>query len=224
MNHIIGDSRVKGLKDIKLTLDVTEVCSKPGARIADLLDTVDYLTILHHGLENARTHFYVWVGICDITVRLRKGNYQEVIFKELDAHRRSKIFKDLDTLESKIKNEYGVPIFCPIIPLSLSVWNQTLIKHHKTSHLDHSSQYHSMQTKLEQEVITFNDYIIKKNMINNIRTPMLSQDFTHNRGKSKGQIKAYYKYSNLVDGCHPDKKISSKFTKSIIQAIKKNRS
>ena len=121
MNFIVGDSRAKILKDVMGNLVVEEVWARPGGKIVHMEKMVNDLTYLHHGESNEKSHFYIWVGICDITTRLRdyKSKYEEVIvdIEEIEL-KRARMLEDLRKLASTTINQYGKPIFCPIIPMT----------------------------------------------------------------------------------------------------------
>ena len=222
MNFIVGDSRAKILKDVMGNLVVEEVWARPGGKIVHMEKMVNDLTYLHHGESNEKSHFYIWVGICDITTRLRdyKSKYEEVIvdIEEIEL-KRARMLEDLRKLTSTTINQYGKPIFCPIIPMNISAWNHHRKSCNKTTKLEYQKDYAHMQKILENEVSKFNEIIIEINKSNNVVTPMINKDFLHNRGKGR----ATPMYWELVDGCHPSKNITTKFRKSLKAAIRANR-
>jgi hypothetical protein len=221
MNHIIGDSRVRGLKMILSGVEVSEIWSRPGGKIEHMKRMVDDIIILHQGEENARTHIYIWVGICNITKRIKEKKYEEVIFSKAAANKeREDLFVELQQLSTHIYQQYAAPIFCPIIAMDLRQWNEHRLASKKTTVLKYADQYSIMQKDLEHEVAVFNQHLIKMNVENGLTTPMINQDFLHSRGK--GRVTP--RYRELVDGCHPSGPLLMRFKKSITKAMKKNKS
>jgi hypothetical protein len=219
MNHVIGDSRVKGLKGMLSGVDVSEIWSRPGGKIEHMKKMVDDITILHQGEDNARTHIYLWVGICNLTTRLKEKNYEEVIFSKSAADKeRADLYAKLQQLSTHIYQQYAAPIFCPVIAMNLRQWNEHRLTTRKTSALKYADQYGSMQKDLENEVALFNQQFIKIYVENGLTTPMINQDFLHSRGK--GRVTP--RYRELVDGCHPSGPLLMKFRTSITKAMKKN--
>jgi hypothetical protein len=222
MNHVIGDSRVRGLKGLLSNIVVSEVWSRPGGKVEDMAGMVDDLTILHQGEEASRSHFYIWVGICNLTKRVKHKakKYEEVIFSKEDAGKnRQKIFDEIHKLSKHTFMQYAAPVFCPIISMNLKVWNEFRLATSKTCELRYKDQYQKMQEDLENEVVLFNKFIIHLNVDNGVVSPMFNNDFLHCRGK--GRVTP--KYGELVDGCHPSGKLLLKFKKSLIKAIESNK-
>jgi len=216
---MIGDSRVRGLKELISSSDVSDIWLRPGGRVEDMSKFVDDLTILHQGEDNSRAHFYVWVGICNLTKRLRHSRYEEVIFSKEDADKnREHLRAKIELLAKHIVEQYAAPIFCPIFPMNLKNWNEHRLAQKKTSELRFKEKYNQMQIQLENEVVLFNKFLIHLNVENNLLTPMFNNDFLHNRGK--GRVTA--RYNDLVDGCHPGGKLVLKFKKSFLKALEGN--
>ena len=114
MNYLVGDSRVRGLRECVSRLDFSDIWSSPGARVQNMFKLVDDLTILHHGESNTKAHFYFYVGICDITERLRGPNYEEVIFNSTQFQdRKLQLYQEIDRLANATRNQYAMPIFAP---------------------------------------------------------------------------------------------------------------
>ena len=220
MNYLIGDSRVRGFKNILSKSLVEEVWAKPGGKLSAMEEMINDLNILHHGESNTRSHFYIWVGICNLTKRIREGGYEEVIFskQEMDEQRQS-LYSQLESMATFVFNNYGSPIFCPIFPMHLHTWNCHRLKTRKTTKLMHRDNYAEMQEGLEQEVLLFNNRLIQINKENGMSTPMFNNDFIHSRGK--GRVSPRYK--ELTDGCHPDEILLIRFKKSIMASINANK-
>lgn len=223
MNFIIGDSRVRGLKDIVPNLIYTEVWSRPGARVENLFEMVEGVTILHHGVENARSHIYVSIGICNLTERLKgsRPKYEEVVFNKTKFNEyKVKLYNEMLSLTKYAKSQYSVVIFCTIYPLNLSIWNHHRLNTKRTSYLKFEAEYSQMQFDLEEAVSEFNKFIIKINSETGLSTPMLGRDFFRNRGKGRKEPR----FSDLVDGCHPNGSLNNKFKTTLESARKKNSS
>ena len=219
MNYLIGDSRVRGVKEFLSTVHVNEVRTRPGGKFEHMYQLVDELTYLHHGIDNERAHFYIWVGICNLTKRIKGNGYEEVICS-LDSAVTNRVHcqEELYKLANHIKNQYGTPIFLPIYPMELSKWNQHRLTTNRTRVLMYSEKYAEMQKKLENEVTILNKQIIELNSNNGVRTPMIHKDFSHSRGKGR----ATPRYGELADGCHASSLLNAKFKKSLMNAITKN--
>lgn len=219
MNYLIGDSRVRGVKQFLSTVHVNEVCTRPGGKIEQMYQLVDELTYLHHGINNERAHFYIWVGICNLTKREKGMGYEEVIFSsEAAVISRVRWVEELSKLAKYIRNQYGSPIFVPIYPMELSKWNYHRLNSNKTKFLLHTEKYTEMQKDLEIEVNFFNKQIVALKNENGVRTPMVNKDFFHSRGKGRTTPR----YGELPDGCHASSSLNGKFKKSIMNAINKN--
>lgn len=220
MNLMVGDSRVRGFKKVLSTLEVADVWSRSGGKIEHMADLIEDLTILHHGEHNEKAHFYIWVGICNLTKKLKGRDYEEVIFSKEEAlANRDRWCTDLRNLTSLTKKQYATPIFCPLYPMDLAKWNQTRLASKKTKTLKHSGHYDIMQKNLEDEVAIFNKFVINLNLENGVKTPMVHNDFFHSRGK--GRVTP--RYGELKDGCHPSIMLKGRFKKSILMAMSKNR-
>lgn len=200
---------------------VTNVWSKPGAHFSHMHELVDDLTILHHDdmPKSSRNHFYISCGICDLTTRNRGHKYEEVVFHSLGEGERADLHKIIEDVAKHTRNQYGLPIFCTVYPMSLREWNATLLRTRKTDTLKFKDSYANMQQLLERELEQLNDSLININLSNGVTTPMLHKNIIHNRGNS--QIK--YRYNTLSDGCHPSASLINKCRKSLNQAIVKNR-
>ena len=220
MNYLVGDSRVRGFRDIVPRFEFPDVWSRPGGHIRDMLEWVDDLTILHHGEENTKAHFYFAIGICDVTERLRGHNYDEVIFNnQLYQDRKPSIFREINDLILATRNQYAMPIFCTIPPLSLQKWNHHRLATNKTSHLVHINAYSQMQIDLENALTELNNHLTNINIGNGFATPMMHRDIEHNRGKGKKVVN----YKTLIDGCHFSNSLLLKCKKTLMVAYTKNR-
>ena len=220
MNYIIGDSRVRGFRGMIPNLDFQDIWARPGGHVRDMFELIDDLTILHHGEENSRAHFYISVGICDLTERLRGVNYDEVIFdKHQFLTRKGNLYNEFENLATAVTNQYAKPVFCTILPLSLSVWNTHRLTTNKTSHLVHAHEYPQMQKDLETEIGHLNNFLIGLNIRIGMSTPMMFRDIQHNRGRGR----KITKYCELVDGCHPNRLLLDKCKRSLMTAYSKNK-
>ena len=220
MNYLIGDSRVRGFRNLLPKSLVEEVWAKPGGKILDMEEMINDLTILHHGETNVRSHFYIWVGICNLTKRLRERGYEEVIFCKQDFGEQSCVlYSQIESIATSVFSNYGVPIFCPIIPMHLETWNNHRLDMGKTTKLLQCENYAQMQEGLEQEVVIFNNRLIQLNKENGFATPMIYNDFAHSRGKGRVTLR----YKDLVDGCHPNDALLQRFKKSLTASIRVNK-
>lgn len=220
MNYIIGDSRVRGLRRFVPNIEFAEIWSQSGGKVSDMFQWVEDLTILHHGEENSRAHFYVWIGICNLTKRLKGDNYEEVIFNKSDFQiQKSNLYREVENLSVAVRNQYAVPIFCTIPPLSLQMWNHHRLSIHKTVTLNYDQNYPQMQHDLESEVSDLNDLFVRINRRNGVTTPMLHRDLEHSKGKGR----KIYKYNMLSDGCHLNRSALLKCKNSIMIAYGKNK-
>ena len=220
MNYLIGDSRVGGFKNKLSKFEVEDVWFKPGGRFENMNELVLDLTILHHGEDNQRAHFYIWAGICNLTKKLRGDWYEEVIFSTEEAeNKRHELHSKIEQLSRTVTNQYAFPIFCPIIPMEIKTWNEHRMSVGRTNRLVFHEEYKEMQKSLEEEVTILNNHLIKINNENGMATPMLHNDFLHNRGK--GRVSPRYK--DLSDGCHATDPLIKRFKKSLLAAIETNK-
>jgi hypothetical protein len=221
MNIFIGDSRVRGFKEVLSNVEIADVWARPGGKVSDMFKLVDDLTVLHQGEENSRTHFYIWVGICNLTKKITDKNtqYEEVLFDGNDLEKqREKLYDEFYKLSSHVFKQFGAPIFCPIFPMNIKQWNEHRLCQSKTSNLQFSHNYDQMQIDLEREVVLLNTFLIHLNVENSMSTPMFNNDFLHSRGK--GRLTA--RYGDLTDGCHPNIKLILKFKKSFMKSVEYN--
>ena len=220
MNYLVGDSRVRGLRDYVPRLDFCDIWSRPGARVQNMFELVDDLTILHHGESNTKAHFYFSVGICDITERLRGPDYEEVIFNSTQFQdRKVVLYQEIDRLASATRNQYAMPVFCTIYPLGLSVWNHHRLNTGRTNRLVHENSYSDMQRNLEIEIAEFNNYLVRTNINNGFTTPMMHRDLIHNRGRGRSIVR----YNDLADGCHLNNSALLRCKTSLMVAYTKNK-
>ena len=221
MNAIFGDSRVGSLKRHRskhsFKLEVEDIWAKGGAKLFDMQKFVSKHIVLHHPpITPGKTHYYIGVGICDLTTKLSifENNYQEVICVE---NKTNSFSAELDELNKKILRENGVPVFMTIYPMCLMTWNTLRLNQNKTSELNYRNEYSQMQRNLEQAVIECNNHIIETNKNNKVHTPMVHLNMLRNRKNKK-----YYLYKMLEDGCHPSEYLIDEIIKSIDRAMALN--
>ena len=221
MNVILGDSRVLTMKRSNLSWNLREVediWGSPGGNFRTCLDLVDDNIIYHHPpITYGTTHYYIATGICDITTKLTKPGYQEIVFRS-DEGLADKIKTDISKVENHILKQAALPIFCTIYPMSLKVWNCQRLKQNKTKYLKHENEYSNMQEDLNKTVEMINDYLIKTNIRNCVATPL-----THLAINKSRRGKQYIYFNDLIDGCHPDSPAISKMVVSINKALARNK-
>lgn len=222
MNSLIGDSRVRGLKSGSLSSRLSEVLCTPGAKLLMLEEDIRDVILSHHGedLHEGKLHLYISAGICDITTRTKGRNYQEITF---DNKRMTQIIQNMNDnisqLNSMVKNEGALPIFCTIYPMSLKDYNASLLHDRKTLKLMHQGDYESMQRNLEYAIHKVNEHIVSVNSSNQMHTPFLNKCMQHSRGGGNFTVK----FNLLKDGCHPNNLLKQKIISSLTTTIKKNR-
>lgn len=223
MNAIIGDSRVLGLKrhrNVYKLHAVEGIWGQPGAGYNVCETLVNNHTIYNHPpIFQGRTHFYIFAGICSLTTRLQEAGrrYQEVIFHD-PSNTISRVKSEILELNSTIKREGGLPIFCTLISMHLSTWNELRLAKRKTRELRHRDNYENMQSELEMAVAELNEFIVQTNMDNGVATPLI-----HTAISSRKHGKTFILYKkHLADGCHPKDNTYLKIINSINRAISQN--
>ena len=107
---------------------------------------------------------YFVAGLPDITAKLRDYNYEEIVYgPESPLETCERMEADLTTISTSIKNANWLPIFCPIVPMSLQDWNNVRGKQHKTTYILHHNYYPDMQYQLEHATILVNKSITSIN-------------------------------------------------------------
>jgi hypothetical protein len=152
MNVLIGDSRVLSIKKSPVAhklSEVEDIWGKPGCTIRQCASLVEDNIIFHHPpIVQGYNHYYINVGICDITNRLRSKGYEEVIFNN-DTTQAQMVMNDLDKLSQNVWDMGAMSVFCTIPTMHLQTWNEVRLKQKKTTTLNYQDQYSRMQTELD---------------------------------------------------------------------------
>ena len=115
MNTLIGDSRVRGLREGNLQNLLAEAITVPGAKICVLEEQVLNIMQIHHDDDpyDGKLHVYLSAGICNLTQRIKNSNYQEVIFDLANSESIiNETIRQLSDMSSLILQEGAVPILC----------------------------------------------------------------------------------------------------------------
>ena len=159
-------------------------------------------------------------GLPDLTEREKdyEENYEEVVYtRETPKETSYRLDSIYANASSIVKEEGWTPIFCTIIPMSLTDWNNTRLAQNKTHYLLHHNHYEDMQYHLNLAVELSNKSIVAINRSNHVHTPYL-----HNTIIKVDHQKHTYKFNRLVDGVHPNKAVLEQMSKIIYNAIKAN--
>jgi hypothetical protein len=178
-------------------------------------------------LSTQKTHIYFLAGIPDITEKYTSTNphylYTECIHTEDPQHTIDRLKNDITHTNETILSLGAIPIFCTITHCNISMYNNFLLKRHKTSVQHHTQFYQDMHTRISHIIDTVNNFITATNRNNNMSTPLLHSCIKKKRGRAK---KGYYiyKWDNLYDGLHGNDTTREHWARSLHIAITKNRS
>ena len=103
----------------------------------------------------------------------------------------------------KIKK--ATPIFCTITrSMNIKLYNEYLLKTHKTHTLHHTANYHKMQPLIDNIICQVNYYIIRKNIANKVSTPYFHSVIRTKKGNKRKHSKFFYTddWGGLSDGVH----------------------
>ena len=210
-NYIFASSRGR---DLQAGLDRGKswVYVRPGARLAQLTNTAEYVIGVANKSKRMSGHAYFLAGIPDLTIKIaeKKERYQEVIFMGSVPESVPKMEADLVATSDKIKLMGWKPVFCPIVPMSLKDWNSP----DRTSYLIHYHQYPDMQALLEKTIIAVNHIIRAINKSNHVYTPNIQKQIIK---VDHGHYS--FRYNRLHDGCHPSEQLVENWCKTLNHAI-----
>jgi len=219
MYRIYCTSRGKGLKPLMDGAQTTTVV-RSGASLNFLAELAlsDIASLPNEG--DPAGYCYFVAGLPDITTRLRDFQYEEVVFgpySPLETCER--LESDLTTISIQIKSANWLPIFCPVVPMSLQDWNFTRGNQHKTTYLLHHNYYPDMQYQLEHATVLVNKLITSINSFNSVHTPNIQTQIIKSDNHSYK-----YRYNRLVDGIHPNPTVVLKWAKLLQKSIEINSS
>ena len=175
---------------------------------------------------NKPVHVYYLAGLPDLTTKLRnrKDMYEEVVFNEEPQAAIDRMSSLIIQTHETITSLGAKAIFCPIIPINLTLWNTERQKQNKTSHLLYSPQYPIMQINLHHSITNINQLMVMINKENNLTTPFIDNKIITSLPAKPPHYKPRYKfsYSQFRDGCHPSHEIAEQWAQKILQAIHEN--
>ena len=223
MNILVASSRGGGLAHHLPKSTIVEVM--PGKTLNKLTErAISRLPPPHRLRETA--HVYFLGGIPDISEKVESStplyHYRGIIYVEDCENTISRVQDEIRSCQSAILQQGAIPIFCTISKYNLETYNNSLLENNRTSFLYHSDHYSDMQTRLDHTIDKINDFIIRTNISNNMRTPCLHSAIMKRRGRAKH---GYYIYAwhMLKDGLHATKELKELWANSIKVAFDKNR-
>ena len=179
INIIVAFSWGKGMEPLA-DPPYTFIRVRYEGNILDLTEVVrKIISDNYHRIDPADTIFvYYLAGLPDTTsmikqfYELNRMNccYQEVIFPESSNQPYLRITDIIETASARIKSFHASPVFATYAPSSLSVWNYIHLLQHKTSLLNHFSQYSAMQEILIITIDHINNQIFAINSKGNVIT------------------------------------------------------
>lgn len=153
-------------------------------------------------------------GIPDITQKLHDYHYEEVVYPNHPDETATQIDYTLSRLSVTVK-EYGwSPVFCTILPMSITDWNHTRLYQRKTTHLSHFNYYGDMQYLLNKAITICNSTISAINNSNHVHTP-----YVHNTIVNCDHKKYTYRFNKLEDGVHPDNNTKQQIAQILYDSI-----
>ena len=220
-NIIVGSSRAKSVTSLKN--NQTEVHSVAGGKIRNLTKLAKKRIKRRH--PSSKTFVYFIAGLPDVTVKTNRNyymngeyrHYEEVTFTEEPETAASRVVNIIRQAEATIKKRNATPVFCTIIPCSLSSWNHHRLKSHCTTHLLHFNSYEHMQDRLHTTINLINQRIQEINSENNVITPRISKEVAFKR---KGNWR--YRYGQLCDGTHGTEKLNATLSEVLTLAIERD--
>ena len=228
MNILIASSRGGGLdRHVESHIHV-ESYVHPGANIDRLTRIVKH-KIPPPYLNTTPTHVYLLTGIPDITQKIKGGShhkpYTEYIYTGNTRVTVSNIKDKLDQFEKAVKDKKATPIFCTITNMNIQLYNEHLLKTHKTHTLHHTANYHKVQPLIDTIIYQVNYYIIGKNIANKVSTPYFHSVIRTKKGNKRKHSKFYYtdNWGGLSDGVHGTYDTRLKWAKCLSNSIDLNR-
>ena len=190
MNIIVASSLGKGMESLA-DPPYTYIRVRSGGKILDLAEVaIKIISDNNHRIDPADPIFvYFLAGLPDTTsmikqfYRLNGINccYQEVTFPESPDQAYLRITDIIQAASDRIKSFHAIPVFATYAPSNLSVWNRICLLQHKTSHLNHFSQYPTMQENLITTIDRINNQIFAINSKENVITPNLAELIMYKR-------------------------------------------
>ena len=164
-------------------------------------------------------HVYFVAGLCDITVRERRGSYEETYYFEDQRDTVLRMNNLIDSISQDITYLGAKPCFATIIPSSLADWNHTRLSQHKTTHIHYAHLYTNMQQHLNNAILEINRHISATNLSNNMQTPNLASTVITQRHNQTPRIHL----NRLADGVHPTQDLSLRWANWLHKTISNNR-
>ena len=191
--------------------------ARPSAKLEVLQHSA--FAFLDNTDDPTNCHVYFIAGYCDITVRERRGSYEEVYYIESRQETVDRMTKLIDSISRDITFYGAKPCFSTIIPGSLADWNHLRKSQGKTSHLRYSHQYQDMQNSMNMAIMDINQHISATNYSNNMQTPHLASTIITQRHN----VKPRFHLSRLADGVHPTQELSDRWAIWLQKSIANNR-
>jgi hypothetical protein len=168
---------------------------------------------------------FILGGYCDITTKLKKWNYEEVIFNNEVSVITSQIMDtilELFNTFNSLPNTYTV--MSTVISGNIEIWNNTRLAQHKTTHLIHQKEYPTMQRLIHDCLVEINSFIVETNIQNGTITPFTHRINCVSRKRKLPTSKQTYKYSynNLPDGVHLNEKLQEQLVKILVHSLEIN--
>ena len=165
-------------------------------------------------------------GLPDLTTKLRSTTqrYEEVVFKEEIEHAVTRMISLIIETHEKVLASGAKAVFCPIIPMKISLWNLTRLQQKKTKTLDFESDYPLMQSNLHFAVTRINQFIVTLNAGQHMSTPFIDSNLISSLTRKPPLFLPRYRfcYSQFPDGCHINEKIAQKWAVILVQAMLAN--
>ena len=226
MNIIVASSRGKGM-ELLADPPYNYIRVRSGEKILDLAEVaIKIISDNYHRIDPADPIcVYFLAGLPDTTsmikqfYRLNGMNccYQEVTFPESPDQAYLRITDIIQAASDRIKSFHAIPVFATYAPSSLSVWNRTRLLQHKTSHLNHFSQYPTMQENLITTIDRINNQIFAIYSKENVITPNLAELIVYKR-----QSALRVRYGKLKDGVHVNSKVKNAWITILTNIMAKN--
>ena len=174
-----------------------------------------------------RTHWIVY-GLRLYWMYIYKDHAQWLVLCIYTGNTRvtvSNIKDKLDQFEKAVKDKKAIPVFCTITNMNIQLYNEHLLKTHKTHTLHHTANYHKMQPLIDTIIYQVNYYIIGKNIANKVSTPYFHSVIRTKKGNKRKHSKFFYtdNWGGLSDGVHGTYDTRLKWAKCLSNSIDLNR-
>lgn len=216
-SYVFTSSRGRNMEG-RLNCQFTQV---PGGKLKTLCH------IAHYKLQFVQGEKIVYFipdiqDICSLNTDINSDHYEELYFQSCDNNGNEidhveKFKSSILEVEKIMKSIHCKVVFATITTMSFFSWNKRRYDMGETSDLKSYDSYFEMQNKLNFSLHEINKLLIRVNIGNNVITPFLH---TYVHRCSKGKIR--YFYNMLVDGMHPDDRLSEKWINIMNKTIAKN--